>query len=236
MTSLLDVNRWRRMGWPRILMYVFSLLLVLHLFRTFAGSTMSTTTTQLPTVELSKDFPWYQQAHARVKEFKEKKHTTSHLSSKEREQLTKDMVMKASIAAKEAFSFIQGIPGSGFKKEKEATVFRSQVDCWTRGKWVPTPLAKYVMPHFQDPLYGSCDRKFAKQNTSGQREAVKYEWKSECDTNEIQIDSENWCKILGGRHLLLVGDLVHYQLHELFLDALRDGPTVCFGELNCKGK
>jgi len=51
----------------------------------------------------------------------------------------------------------------------------------------------------------------------------------------INVDAQHWCQVLRGRHLLVVGDLVQYQLHELFLDTLRDGPAVCFGELNCKG-
>jgi hypothetical protein len=231
MTSFLDVHRWRRMGWPRIVMYIFSFLLAVHLFRTFSGPTTTTTTP----LEVVRDFPWYQQGHIRLNELQGTKYTTTNLSTKERQKLTSDMVIKATQAAQEQFASIRGIPGSVFHGNEETQAFRSLVDCWTRGKWVPVPFLKYVMPHFQDPLYGSCDRKFAKQNTSGQRDAVKYVWKSECDSN-VEMDGENWCKVLRGRHLLLVGDLVHYQLHELFLDTLRDGPAVCFGELNCKGK
>lgn len=218
------------MGWPRIAMYIFSFLLTVHLIRTFAGAE--------PPVELAtavRDFPWYRQTHVRLNELKANKHTTTHLSTKERQKLTNNMITKATRAVQDEFTNIRGIPGSVLRNNIEAAAFRSLVDCWTRGEWVAVPSVN-VMPHFQDPLYGSCDRKFAKQNTSGaQRDAVKYVWRSECESS-IEMDGENWCRVLRGRHVLLVGDLVHYQLHELFLDSLRDGPAVCFGELNCKGK
>ncbi|CEI87819.1 hypothetical protein RMCBS344292_02227 [Rhizopus microsporus] len=48
------------------------------------------------------------------------------------------------------------------------------------------------------------------------------------------VNRDRWCKVLNGRHILVVGDLVQYQLHEIFLNTFRDGPTVCFGELNCR--
>ncbi|CEP08297.1 hypothetical protein [Parasitella parasitica] len=158
------------------------------------------------------------------------KYTTAHLSTEERDALQTAMIAKARAAASE-FHFNGGIPGSVMNTAAKAKRFRSLVDCWTTGTWVEDT-NHYTMPHFQDPLYGSCDRRYKKSGGTSIRPAVRYTWKSECDM--INVDSQRWCQVLRGRHLLLVGDLVQYQLHELFLDTLRDGPTVCFGELNCK--
>ncbi|KAI8095365.1 hypothetical protein BDF21DRAFT_329317 [Thamnidium elegans] len=215
-------------------MYIVLVLFLLHLLTTFSIS--STEQPQQTILEPSShDFPWYNpQGHPKLDSLQNHKYTTTHLSTEERNQLTHDTVNKAKKLVQDEFNSIQGIPGSVFNgNTRTSNQFRALVDCWTTGKWVQVPSRKYVMPHFQDPLYGSCDRKFAKQNKQGQREAVKYVWQSKCDTN-IELDGAQWCKVLHGRHLLVVGDLVQYQLHELFLDTLRDGPAVCFGELNCK--
>ena len=147
------------------------------------------------------------------------------------------MVTRAQTAAREVFKDIKGIRGSSVYADRpEASrQFRSLVDCWTTGEWIPlNQSAHWTMPHFQDPLYGSCDRKHRKTGAQGVREAVGYRWQSKCDS--LEIDSANWCQVLNGRHMMLVGDLVQYQLHDVFLDSLRDGPAICFGELNCKGK
>lgn len=249
MSSLLDVHRWRRMGWPRIAMYIVFIIFIAHLMSSFlispttthiTNTTNTTATTTIVTESLQEfvlDFPWYKaQGHPRLDSLQDPKYTTTGLSTTERMKLTTDQVLKARELAQAQFRYIEGIPGSIFDRNtRTANQFRSLVNCWTTGQWIQVPSRQGLLPHFQDPLYGSCDRKYYKKNSKGQREAVKYIWRSDCDPN-IDLDGENWCRVLNGRHLLLVGDLVQYQLHELFLDALRDGPTVCFGELNCKGK
>lgn len=241
MSSFLDAHRWRRMGWPRIVMYIVFVLFLLHLLTSFSiSSTEQPQQQQEAIVEpASHDFPWYNtQGHAKLDSLQNHKFTTTHLSTEERNQLTHDTVNKAKKLVQGEFNSIQGIPGSIFNgNTRKSNQFRALVDCWTTGKWVQVASRKNLMPHFQDPLYGSCDRRFAKQNKlqGGQRDAVKYVWQSQCDTS-VELDGTQWCQVLRGRHLLVVGDLVQYQLHELFLDTLRDGPAVCFGELNCKGK
>lgn len=243
-TSLVDVNRWRRMGWPRIIMYFLCIVLVIHLFHTFSSSISSTSSpssasTTVTIEQEDKPLPWYKSPHPKLTSLQNPSFTTANLTTEVRLQLTADMVLKAKEAVKvEDFATsIRGIPGSIFNgKPAEANQFRKLVDCWTTGEWAAVPHKQNLMSHFQDPLYGSCDRKFKKHaQDEEQREAVKYVWKSSCDMVQ-QVDSANWCQVLHGRHLLLVGDLVQYQLHELFLDTLRDGPAVCYGELNCKGK
>ncbi|KAF1800999.1 hypothetical protein V8B55DRAFT_1530803 [Mucor lusitanicus] len=233
MSSLIDLHKWRRLGWPRIVLYVLCVILVLHLLQSFATSSPSPTPSnvlheteqQRPSV----DFPWYDEQHPNMAPLQDPKYTTAHLTTQERDALQASMIEKARAAASE-FQ-ITGIPGSIMNTASKAKKFRSLVDCWTTGSWVEDT-THYTMPHFQDPIYGSCDRKYKKSGGTGLRPAVRYTWKSQCDM--INVDAQHWCQVLRGRHLLLVGDLVQYQLHELFLDTLRDGPAVCFGELNCK--
>lgn len=178
--------------------------------------------------------PWYKRPHGRIGApafDTEYSWTTEHLSDQERTELQDRMVRVAGAVARDRFgdAYENMIPGSRLSNTSVAS-FRERLDCWTRrGRWVRrrTPL----LPHFQDPLYGRCDRK---QGTN--RDAVQYAWTTPPECPLMPIDAGQWCGAVGGRKLLLVGDLVHYQVHELLLDALRDGPTVCYGELNCKGQ
>jgi hypothetical protein len=82
----------------------------------------------------------------------------------------------------------------------------------------------YQLTHIQDPIY-ACKRPFK-----------PYRWQPDdpsCPPLQ-PVDTQHWCHILNGRNILLAGDLVHYQYHEVLLDVFRDQPTVCYGELNCK--
>jgi hypothetical protein len=236
MLNPFDVHRWRRLGWPRIIVYCFGFFLVIHLVRTFSSEFISidkyrpTLSSRREEEEL--DFPWYKRAHLRPTY--PTQYATTHLSEKQHKQLTKDMVTMANEAVKKAFPDMHTIPGTRLSQNKVKSL-RKNVDCWTRGKWVKANQQLHLMPHFQDPLYGSCDRKFAR-TSDGQRPALAYEWEPECAMPETTINVEQWCDVLDGRHLLLVGDLVHYQVHEILLDSMREGPVVCYGELNCKGK
>ncbi|KAI8885668.1 hypothetical protein K501DRAFT_179430 [Backusella circina FSU 941] len=231
MINPFDVHRWRRLGWPRIIVYCFGFFLVIHLVRTFSSEFISIDNYRPKKEEL--DLPWYKQSHLRPTYPTE--YTTSHLSEKERTQLTKEMVAKAKEAVKVAFPDMKNIIQGSRLSQKKSLALRERVDCWTRGKWVKAKEQLRLMPHFQDPLFGSCDRKFAR-TSDGQRPALTFEWQPECAMAEPMVNVEHWCEVLDGRHLLLVGDLVHYQVHELFLDSMRDGPVVCYGELNCKAK
>lgn len=243
--SLFDVNRWRRMGWPRIIIYIVCFLLTIHLLHTFlidttkssSDSSNKTRNVAANSIQSHSDFPWYTSLHPSLTHLQNTKdHTTLHLSTQERDELQERMVAKAASVAHAAFPQINGILGSQFENKPEAAdKFRRQVDCWTSGQWVATNQPSFVMPHFQDPLYGSCDRQYKKHGGQGLRDAVRYVWQPSCKMDST-MDPGNWCQIMRGRHMLIVGDLVQYQLHEVFLDTLRDGPAICFGELNCKGK
>ncbi|KAI9248482.1 hypothetical protein BDA99DRAFT_446149 [Phascolomyces articulosus] len=198
--------------------------------------------------------PWYKIPHRSIPSST----MTSHLSTEERMELHQRMAQQARTKAIEAFGdrYAGYIPGSIIQTQDQADAIRALVACWTRGKWVPVTVPKQEpIKHFQDPLYGSCDNKFYKthprppeeitNNTTTPwssvnitpdmyRDAVKYVWQPACDLPVETVDPELWCRVLRGRNIALVGDLVHYQMHEILLDVLRDGPVVCYGEMSCK--
>ncbi|KAI9489653.1 hypothetical protein BDB00DRAFT_770315 [Zychaea mexicana] len=189
--------------------------------------------------------PWYKIPHRSV--VVGQRTMTGHLSTQKRAELQERMVQLAKTKAQEAFggdTYAGVIPGSIIRTEDQAQALRSLVDCWTQGKWVPFDetmenalLTNPPIKHFQDPLYGTCDHKFYKTHEKDGktwRAAVKYRWQPACALPVETIDPAEWCRVLRGRNIALVGDLVHYQMHELLLDVLRDGPVVCYGELSCK--
>lgn len=232
MSSLLEK---RRSSWVRITIYIAGLFLLVH-YLVSSFNYKPQTTDSSPAVHVSSSsssLPWYTSSHPNLTSFQHNEHIKTFLTTKGRHELTETMVTKArSLVAKE-FPDIEGIPGSSLiDTQEKAKEFRSRLECWTTGEWVPVETPQYIMPHFQDPLYGSCERKY-KQD--GLRPAVKYEWRSKCE-DQVVFSPSSWCQVLNGRNLLIVGDLVQYQLHEVLLDTLRDGPAICFGELNCKGK
>jgi hypothetical protein len=190
------------------------------------------------------DFPWYQKSHTRPQFKPNATLTTIQLSLKEREIFQQKAILQAKKHAFRKFSpeDYVGIRGSKLTGAEETVAFRHKVDCWTKGQWVQQEGNEqaFALKHVQDSLYSTCDDKFYKSHSKDEkREAVKYRWQphvsEECPAITTEVDSKKWCRVLHGKHMLLVGDLVHYQYHELLLDAFRDDPTVCFGELNCKG-
>ncbi|KAF9965970.1 hypothetical protein BGZ70_003655 [Mortierella alpina] len=46
------------------------------------------------------------------------------------------------------------------------------------------------------------------------------------------FDTQAFCKVVGKRHVLVVGDLTQYQLHDALLSAM-DRPFSCSGEMSC---
>ncbi|KAI8982209.1 hypothetical protein BDF20DRAFT_834853 [Mycotypha africana] len=256
MPQFMESSRWRRMGWLRFLIYFLILFLILHLFTKFttlssnqaSSPTQQQTKTPPPIIandvtldsnyqELRFDFPWYKTPHPALDALQNPQHTTTKLSEKKRDELTKKMIDRAlevfRVNNKKKMKF-EGILGSVFKDQNSTQAFRDLVDCWTTGEWVRSD-SHFIMPHFQDAIYGKCDKRFRKEGgQEGEyRDAVKWVWKSKCDV-QMPFQRERLCDVLRGRHILLVGDLVHYQMHEVLLDSMRNGPTVCFGELNCK--
>lgn len=228
MSKQLDARSRKPYYWPRLVIYVVILILLYQFFTSFSASPMSLQSK-------NEKLPWYKHHHPRLPQYNP--YATTNLTTQEREALTNQMVERASQLVSRAFPEMENkIIGSSLSQD-EVVQFRSLVDCWTStGKWVRMDGEVKVMSHYQDSLYGKCDRK---HRGEGQREALRYVWQSKCapikDNMDNSVNEDRWCEVLRGRHLLAVGDLVQYQLHEIFLDAFRDGPTVCFGELNCRG-
>lgn len=179
---------------------------------------------QLP-LQDTPTFPWYTHAHPALAV--SNNFSTGHLSLNQRQELWKQSVERAQQVAELVLGPIQGIPGSVHRTQVAADQVRAHIDCWTsQGQW-KQQTGYHLAQHFQDPLYGKC-----------KRQQDPYGWStptSACPLDDT-VDPVTWCSLLDGRNVLVVGDLVQYQLHEVLLDAMRDGPTVCFGELNCKGK
>ncbi|KAI8583605.1 hypothetical protein K450DRAFT_277180 [Umbelopsis ramanniana AG] len=137
---------------------------------------------------------------------------------------------------------IEGIPGTAVKTHEEAQTIYAKLDCFTQGSWVYNPTPRELLIHLQESLYSKCDKRYErdyKETDTSEwkvRNELKYIWtpldRSQCPL--IPVDKSNWCDVMARRHILLVGDILQFQMHELLLDSFRDGPAVCYGELNCK--
>ncbi|KAI9472113.1 MAG: hypothetical protein EXX96DRAFT_582944 [Benjaminiella poitrasii] len=215
-------------SYARIIITMLITLALVHLLRSFQWNSNHRDVTTAPLFQQSL-LPWYKTGHAALHHLQPVKFSTAHLTTAERQALQAEMVARAQQLVQQEFQ-ATGIRGTIYQDDLVGTErFRQQVDCWTdTGSWQRGE-PDVRIPHFQDPLYGSCDRKHHSQQP---RAATQYRWQSRCAMQ--RVNTSQWCSTLKGRHILLVGDLVQYQLHDLLLDLLREGPAVCFGELNCK--
>ncbi|KAG0234418.1 hypothetical protein BGW42_006628 [Actinomortierella wolfii] len=48
-----------------------------------------------------------------------------------------------------------------------------------------------------------------------------------------RIRPSDFCRLLGTRHMMLVGDMIHWQLHDAILYNMFDNPQACYGDLAC---
>ncbi|KAF9922826.1 hypothetical protein FBU30_007034 [Linnemannia zychae] len=67
-------------------------------------------------------------------------------------------------------------------------------------------------------------------------EAGKYHWEPFNATggwHSNRILPEEFCRILGTRHILLIGDVIHWQLHDSIMYNMFDTPQICYGEMAC---
>lgn len=173
------------------------------------------------------------------------------LSTSERLRLEALAVNNARQKAEEALrSFnLTGIPGSVLITPEQVHRFRARLECFTStpetgggASWVYNNAPRRLTRHLQEPIYSRCDKKHAtahgtEDDGSGWNvpEAVKYVWTAPPECPLKPVDRADWCNMINGRHIILVGDTLTFQLHEMWVDVFRDGPVVCFGELNCKG-
>lgn len=187
------------------------------------------------------DLPWYKHAHrALVSPLLAGNATTS-----ERQKLQEYWIDAAHVLAERTFGdkYKDNIPGT----HVDVTTLRTTIDEWTRvakkgetsgGRWIYSENMT-TMQHIQDEYYSTCDHHFyATHSSSDMRDAVRYRWQPDQQHPLLaeDVDRDRWCELLNGRSIMIVGDLVQYQIHELLLDVLRDGPSVCYGEMGCKRK
>ncbi|KAI8149603.1 hypothetical protein BJV82DRAFT_529966 [Fennellomyces sp. T-0311] len=204
---------WRRV---RFLIYLAVATLVYQCLTTLRRAPVTPALPLEPKLP-DQDLPWYRSPHPQPPS-RNANYSTVDLETAERLVLETEAVHRARQVAEALLGPVKEIRGS----TKDATTIRDTVNCWTTGRWVKGDDGYHVPMHFMDPLYGKCRSE----------DRLHYRWETNCPLQDIE--ASKWCTALAGRNILLVGDLVQYQMHEVLLDAIRDGPTVCFGELNCK--
>lgn len=188
------------------------------------------------------DLPWYKHAHrAMVPPLLSANGTTG-----ERQKLQEYWIDAARALSDRVFGdkFKDKVPGT---QVDDVATLRATIDGWTRvakkgehggGRWIYNDSDNTTtIRHIQDEYYSTCDQHFyATHSSNDMRDAVRYRWQPEQEHPLIAegLDRDRWCELLDGRNIMVVGDLVQYQIHELLLDILRDGPSVCYGEMGCK--
>ncbi|KAG0298333.1 hypothetical protein BGZ98_000233 [Dissophora globulifera] len=148
------------------------------------------------------------------------------------------------------------IPGTRLDTVDKTRMFRLLMDqALNKGRWVYEPLRDY-------PDFGGATGWNKKMKNERDRdvaidrppfpEAGKYHWEPIVDTSPPsslsslaspqlsvkgwhadRIYREDFCKILGARHIVLVGDLIHWQLHDSIMYNMFDTPQVCYGDMAC---
>ncbi|CAG8454308.1 11139_t:CDS:1 [Funneliformis caledonium] len=141
------------------------------------------------------------------------------------------------------FSFHSSIPGSNIKTSKDLLKFRSYMECvTTKGKWVYDDTPRAFLIHKQDPLYGKCDSDFTPLNKNSSieeiwnnaRNSIKYKWKTPNECPLPSFNRKDYCSLIAGKKILIVGDILSHQLHDLLIDYFHDGPVQCYGVRSCK--
>ncbi|KAG0361514.1 hypothetical protein BG005_008104 [Podila minutissima] len=145
------------------------------------------------------------------------------------------------------------IPGTGINTPEKTAQFRALMDqALNQGRWVYEADRDY-------PDFGGATGWSKKKQNERDRdvtidrapfpEAGKYHWEplltsGGSDKNAMtgfstipwytnRIQPEDFCRILGPRHIVLVGDLIHYQLHDSIMYNMFDTPQICYGDLAC---
>ncbi|KAF9380261.1 hypothetical protein CPC16_010388 [Podila verticillata] len=154
------------------------------------------------------------------------------------------------------------IHGTAIKNDSTlVNTIRDQIHCWTtHGSWVRLAEKEVKMAqHLGDSRFGKCNERFMqglekriekeledrqggqggeerfKQHFLGEynekddqmlvREATKYRWYE-------SFTRKDFCRVLGRRNMLLVGDVTQYQLHDVITSAFGYN-YACHGELGC---
>ncbi|KAF9295003.1 hypothetical protein BGZ88_002928 [Linnemannia elongata] len=141
--------------------------------------------------------------------------------------------------------FESRIPGTRLDSVEKTRRFRELMSQGLdRGRWVYEPERDY--PDFggatgwNKKKLGERDRDVAIDRAPFP-EAGKYHWEPTTTTttggrggwHATRIQPEEFCRILGPRHIVLVGDLIHWQLHDSIMYNMFDNPQACYGDLAC---
>lgn len=138
------------------------------------------------------------------------------------------------------------IPGTRLDSKEKTRRFRELMSAGLdQGQWVYEPERDY--PDFggatgwNKKKHGERDRDVAIDRAPFP-EAGKYHWEPTPGSGKAgwgggwhatRIQPEEFCRILGPRHIILVGDLIHWQLHDSIMYNMFDTPQVCYGDLAC---
>ncbi|KAF9347863.1 hypothetical protein BGX26_000696 [Mortierella sp. AD094] len=143
------------------------------------------------------------------------------------------------------------IPGTGLDTREKTRRFRLLMDeALNKGRWVYEPDRNY--PDLGGAIAWSKKTKNEKDrdvaiNRPPFPEAGKYHWEPTIDAKELnararakamgwyaqRIQPQDFCRILGPRHIVLIGDLIHWQLHDSIMYNMFDTPQACYGDLAC---
>ncbi|KAG0367303.1 hypothetical protein BGZ54_004093 [Gamsiella multidivaricata] len=145
--------------------------------------------------------------------------------------------------------FEERIPGTKLDTVGKTRRFRQLMDqALNQGRWVYEPYRDY-------PEFGGATGWNKKKKNERDRdvainrppfpEAGKYHWKPIVNSvstsagatgrgwHANRIHPDDFCRTLGPRHIVLVGDLIHWQLHDSIMYNMFDTPQVCYGDLTC---
>ncbi|CAG8455517.1 10104_t:CDS:1 [Paraglomus occultum] len=168
----------------------------------------------------------------------EKNYPTSEQEISRRRRLAeKKAIQETKKVLQTTFTNSEGIPGTNIKTKAEAEAFREKLDCITsRGFWKYDNTPREIIKHKHEAKFSRCDRERGDNSGSGWnvREDVKYVWTTPSECPMPKLTRTEVCSLISGVSMMIVGDLVHWQLHDLLLDYFHDGPTQCYGEQFCK--
>lgn len=154
-----------------------------------------------------------------------------------------------------------GIPGTAIKTDADRRALQGWLDCTSsQGEWRWEPIANTSTPrpltvHKQGGLEAKCDRRYAQARETKQKKAseefdgwdvrpsLKFRWypSSRCDlmrperlNTNLELSRREFCRLLRHKHILMVGDIGQYAMHDLMLDWTSTKPVTCYGDLYCK--
>ncbi|KAF9581631.1 hypothetical protein BGW38_001276 [Lunasporangiospora selenospora] len=100
------------------------------------------------------------------------------------------------------------------ERDRDVAIDRAPFPEAGKYHWEPSPLAT------QDDMFETMGREYSRLSKA-------HGWYA----NRLQPDE--FCRLLGPRHIVLVGDMIHWQLHDSIMYNMFDNPQSCYGDLAC---